>query len=60
MLMACRTGLRAELFVRMSKHPPPSCLVGAVSLSSAITHMVSPGVLRGAKGLHFKRDPSEQ
>ncbi len=39
MLTVCHTGLRAELFGSMPKHPPPSCLVGAVSLSSAVTHL---------------------
>lgn len=39
MLTACHTDLHAEIFGSMSEHPPPFRLVGAVSLSSAITHM---------------------
>lgn len=39
MLTVCHTGLHAEIFESMPKHPPPSCLMGAVSLSSVVVHM---------------------
>lgn len=62
MLTVCHTGLHAEIFGSMPKHPPPSCLVGAVSLSSAITHMAGSVVVgvsaRGCVGYVNPLDPA--